>query len=333
MKSIKSKIIVVIISILCALTVGTAVLLVSKNNDEPTNSQPATKHICVADYSITENNGLIVEETSRCVLCGDVTYSHTLDADEFEVLTPEDLTDNAITLSSANKKYVLNGTFSNSKIKFDAVNIFVIGSYATTSNMVFSYTSNGGATVYGCNVADITADLYANVAYVKCTIGILMLNLKVDNIDVLVDSCDIRAGVYNAVYINYGYKDAEDGLRGNYGDITVANCVFNEGIQFPIMIIGQSAEVAEIGDVEIVNNEALKGWGGAKDKRGFLKVQDDKNLAPIDYARDDLTDTSLLTDKAYALAKKILASGNRLDKNGSKCCVLNFGDIHFDTLD
>lgn len=299
--------------------------------------QELAEHTLVKDYSVvtSSDDGSIssVTTTERCTLCAKTYTPVTLETSDYVVLTPEDITGNAKTFTDDNKVYILNGAFNNTQFTFDAENVTVVGSGATTTGLKFSYTENAdNSVVYGCNVSAVGVDAYAmygDLSFIHCEMVSVRFTAKTKDLSLVVDNCKMEAvkeADYYAIYVFYGSDENTNGFN-----LSVTNSELNNYGIYCIFLSGQSAS-AEAGNIEIANNRFYK-WGpvsGGK-KRSVLKMHQDKNLSPESYA-DTFDDTSNLTPEMVKLAKKMVRN-NTFDKDGNDVSYFNIDGICFDTVD
>lgn len=299
--------------------------------------QELAEHTLVKDYLVvtSSDDGSIssVTTTERCTLCAKTYTPVTLETSDYVVLTPEDITGNAKTFTDDNKVYILNGTFNNTQFTFDAENVTVVGSGATTAGIKFLYTENAdNSVVYGCNVSAVGVDTYAmygDLSFIHCEMASVRFTAKTKDLSLVVDNCKMEAVnevYYYAIYVFYGSDENTNGFN-----LSVTNSELNNYGIYCIFLSGQSAS-AEAGNIEIANNRFYK-WGpvsGGK-KRSVLKMHQDKNLSPESYA-DTFDDTSNLTPEMVKLAKKMVRN-NTFDKDGNDVSYFNIDGICFDTVD
>ncbi len=299
--------------------------------------QELAEHTLVKDYLVvtSSDDGSIssVTTTERCTLCAKTYTPVTLETSDYVVLTPENITDNAKTFTDDNKVYILNGTFNNTQFTFDAENVTVVGSGATTAGIKFLYTENAdNSVVYGCNVSAVGVDTYAmygDLSFIHCEMASVRFTAKTKDLSLVVDNCKMEAvneANYYAIYVFYGSDENTNGFN-----LSVTNSELNNYGIYCIFLSGQSAS-AEAGNIEIANNRFYK-WGpvsGGK-KRSVLKMHQDKNLSPESYA-DTFDDTSNLTPEMVKLAKKMVRN-NTFDKDGNDVSYFNIDGICFDTVD
>ncbi|MBP3630437.1 MAG: hypothetical protein J6J23_02990 [Clostridia bacterium] len=286
------------------------------------------EHSIVVDYTITgqENSISSVSKQDRCIICSETHDLTIMNSSDYVVLNESNLTSNAITLNTPNTVYVLNGAFSSSTFNFDAPNITLIGSYATTSKINLNFTANASnSIIYEIDLAtNKTYNVYGDISVIKCALNYLTFNLQANEINALFDSNSIT-GEYG-IYVNT-YK-----AKSMNCNVFITNNTFNAMGIYSIFLSADDAE-SELGKIEIANNKFINGWGvsapGAK--RATLKIHNDKNICPIQYG--DTNDTSKLTDSAINLVNKILASNNTYDKAGKTCSYFNIDGIYFDTLE
>lgn len=310
--------------------------------------QELAEHTLVKDYSVvtSSDDGSIssVTTTERCTLCAKTYTPVTLETSDYVVLTPENITDNAKTFTDDNKVYILNGTFNNTQFIFDAENVTVVGSGATTAGIKFSYTENADNSVlYGCScfassTLNTTIEAYGSLAVINCTfVGCVTFNLRKNDLNVIVDSCTFSDSEYG-IYINYGYENLAGENISNGMNLFITNSNFNMQSIYCIFLSGNSAS-AEAGNIEIANNSFCK-WGTMDElqKRATLKFHTDIKYSPVVYDDEIYNDTSYLTPEMRRLAKK-MARNNTFDKgtyeNGEerKVSYFNIDGICFDTVD
>lgn len=310
--------------------------------------QELAEHTLVKDYLVaTSDDGSIssVTTTERCTLCAKTLAPVALESDDYEVLTPEDIkvdtgTDETpvyeykYTFSDNNKVYILKGTFNGAQFTFDAKNVTVVGSEATTSGLKFSYTENANnSVVYGCSISwgNKDNDVYGSMAIIKCIFNDGRFSLRKNNLNVIIDSCTISGADYG-VYINYGYKNSDGVNYSNGMNLFITNNSFNMQATYCIFLYGQSNS-AEAGNIEIANNSFYK-WGPVtgERKRAVLKMHRDVNLSPVEQKEDIFDDTSYLTSEMVKLAKKIVRN-NTFDKGGNDVLYFNVDGVCFDTID
>lgn len=186
---------------------------------------------------------------------------------------------NAKTLSTANTIYVLDGTFTETHFTFDAENITLIGSGATTS-LQLHYTENAkNVVVYECQLTwDVPVQsIYGDVSYMKCTINNIRLAPKSKNINLTFDNCTITGTDAYGIYIVYGDDENSNGCN-----LSVSNCSFSAIRSYTIFLLGNSS-VAKFGNIDIANNQFIGGWGSGEAKRAVLKLHQDTKLCPVSY--------------------------------------------------
>lgn len=299
--------------------------------------QELSEHTLVKDYSVitSSDDGSIasVTTTERCTLCAKTYTPVTLETSDYVVLTPNDITGNAKTFTDDNKVYILNGTFNNTKFTFDAENITVVGSGATTTGLKFSYTENANnSVVYGCDVSAVGGDgceMYGNLSFIHCEMISVRLVAKTKNLSLVIDNCKMQGdSIMNCygIYVFYGNDENSNGFN-----LGITNSDISGYGLYCIFLYGQSTS-AKAGNIEIANNSFYK-WGPEEGgrKRAVLKMHQDVNLSPVVY--DDIFDnTSNLTSEMIKLARKIVRN-NTFDKGGNDVSYFNIDGICFDTVD
>lgn len=340
MKTAKIKVIVWVLIALIGVgaIAGVAVEIALNKNNKNNTGEPA-EHIYVVDYAISqgENVGdeLVISAQERCTLCGEKKQERILDTSEYTLIYDTEIDGNTYTLSQSGV-YILQGDFNGTTFIVDAENVSLIGSEATTQNMRINCLENSSNTcIYGLNfpykpVTPISINVYGDINFIKCNFSSFWLISKKQNINFVIDSCDI-SGEYGVeiFYTNSQGSGNENVVPTDKVAGYFTNNTFDAIGLYSIFFCGQDSN-AEIRQIEIVNNRFINGWGDNKAKRAVLKLNIDKNITPVDY--DDITDTSLLTDSAKSLVTKILNSNNTFDKAGKECSYFNFRGIYFDKI-